>query len=277
MLVDYLHHSHGISINRSCALIGIGQSTYYRPVIRYEGDKEIVAALQTLASKHKRWGCDKMAAYLKNTGKPWNHKRIHRIYKQLGLSLRHKPKRHFTKNEPEVLFQPLYPNVCWSIDFMSDALDQGVKIRTLNVIDDFNREGIGIVIAFSMPSIFVTNQLDEWCKARGYPDMIRVDNGPEFISSHFKQWALDRNIKLRYIQPGKPAQNAYIERFNGTYRTEVLDMNKFQSITEAEAITQNWLVEYNTIRPHESLGNLSPIQFANKMDKMRSEKINELG
>ena len=120
-----------------------------------------------LASKHKRWGCDKMTAYLKNEGKHWNHKRMHRIYQELELPFRNRPKPNFSKKEPETLFQPLAKNICWSMDFMSDALEGGIKFRTLNVIDDYHRKIIGIAIAFSMPAEFVTEQMDNWCKLTG--------------------------------------------------------------------------------------------------------------
>jgi putative transposase len=198
---------------------------------------------------------------------PWNHKRIRRIYNELALNIRVKPKRHFAKISPERLFQPIYKNVCWSIDFMSDALIGGIKFRTLNVIDDYHRKAIGIAIAFSMPAKYVTEQLDKWCQRYGYPEMIRTDNGPEFVSMHFQNWAKQRKIKLRHIQPGKPAQNGFVERFNRTYRGDVLDANQFFSLQEVISITQEWIVEYNTIRPHQALNNLPPEIFAMNREK----------
>ena len=267
MIARYINAQYKVSISKACHLSSLARANYYRQKQRKPVDDEIATTLKELASRHKRWGCDMMVAYLKNQGKPWNHKRIRRIYTKLALNIRVKPKRHFAKVSPERLFQPIYKNVCWSIDFMSDALIGGVKFRTLNVIDDYHRKAIGIAVAFSMPATFVTAQLDKWCAIHGYPEMIRTDNGPEFISTHFQQWAKQHNIQLRPIQPGKPAQNAFIERFNRTYRGDVLDANQFSSLQEVEAITQPWLIEYNTIRPHQALANLPPEKFAAKREK----------
>ena len=275
MLVSYMNSHYKISINRGCQLLALAKATYYREKQRKPIDDEIGATLKTIASRHKRWGCDKMIAYLKNEGKPWNHKRIRRIYNKLALNIRVKPKRHFAKVSPERLFQPIYKNVCWSIDFMSDALIGGIKFRTLNVIDDYHRKAIGIAVAFSMPATFVTAQLDKWCAIHGYPEMIRTDNGPEFISSHFQNWAKLHNIQLRHIQPGKPAQNAFIERFNRTYRGDVLDANQFSSLQEIEIINKAWIIEYNTIRPHHALGNLAPDKFADKRKQHIENNLNK--
>ena len=215
-----------------------------------------------------------MYAYLRNAGYPWNHKRVRRLYRELGLNLRIKPKKHFPKRDPETLLQPLKQNVCWSMDFMSDALKSGIKFRTLNVLDDYNRQGIGIKPAFSFKAIKVTAQLDEWAKIRGYPESIRVDNGPEFISEHFKLWAKKHGIAIHYIQPGKPAQNAFIERFNRTYREDILDTHLFSSLEEVTQISCEWLDKYNYDRPHQSLQQLSPICFAN-FRKNRLQKVNK--
>lgn len=265
MFVNYIKENHRISVYRSCKLMDLSCASYYRKRQRHSlEDREIIEALRQLASRHKRWGCDKMIAYLKNAGKSWNHKRIRRIYKESGLNIRIKPKRHFKKTQPEYLFQPVFRNVCWSMDFMTDALIGGIKFRVLNVIDDYNRKAIGIASAFSMPATFVTRQLEQWCYIHGYPEMMRTDNGPEFISKHFQDWAATHNIQLRTIQPGKPAQNGFIERFNKTFRQDILDANHFYSLQEVQYSSNAWLVEYNTIRPHEALGNLAPDIFEAK-------------
>jgi putative transposase len=264
---------HKISIMRACELMVLAKASYYRQKQRKPVDDEIASTLKRLASRYKRWGCDKMIAYLKNEGKPWNHKRIRRIYGKLALNIRIKPKRHFNKVSPERLFQPIYKNVCWSIDFMSDALMGAIKFRTLNVIDDYHRKVIGIAVAFSMPATFVTAQLDKWCAVHGYPEMIRTDNGPEFISSHFQRWAKQHDIQLRHIQPGKPAQNAFIERFNRTYRGDILDANQFSCLQEIETINVPWIIEYNTIRPHQALGNLAPEKFAAKREQYSESNL----
>jgi putative transposase len=267
MMANYIRKHCNLSITKSCQFLNLSRADYYRENQRNSVNDEIASVLKTLASRHKRWGCDKMIAYLKNEGKLWNHKRIRRIYNKLELNIRVKPKRHFAKISPERLFQPIYKNVCWSIDFMSDALIGGIKFRTLNVIDDYHRKAIGIAIAFSMPAKYVTDQLDRWCQCYGYPEMIRTDNGPEFVSIHFQNWAKQRKIELRHIQPGKPAQNGFVERFNRTYRGDVLDANQFFSLQEVISITEEWILEYNTIRPHQALNNLPPEIFAMNREK----------
>ena len=168
-----------------------------------------------------------MAATLRKQGNPWNHKRLYRIYCQTGLNLHGKPKKRLPNRNPQPLTQPETINVCWSLDFMSDCLENGRSFRTLNVLDDFNREGLWIEIDCSLPAMRVTRVLDMLAVWRGYPARIRVDNGPEFISHHMVAWAQEHAVKIEYIQPGKPAQNGFVERFNRTYREEVLDAYLF--------------------------------------------------
>lgn len=195
----------------------------------------------------------------------FNHKRVYRIYCDLSLNLKIKPKKRLAPRTKIKLAQPENINQCWSLDFMSDALNNGRRIRTANVIDDCNREALGILVSFSLTSKRITRWLDQIAASRGYPNRIRVDNGPENISHHFQSWAKSRGIIIQYIQPGKPAQNAYIERFNRSYREEVLDMYLFRSIVEAQNITNNWLKYYNEERPHESLNRLAPKSFINNL------------
>lgn len=168
------------------------------------------------------------------------------------------------------LSQPLQSNFCWSMDFMTDALSDGRVFRTLNILDDFNREILLIEPNHSFPATQVVRQIDQLAVDRGYPKMIRVDNGPEFSSVVFKTWAKSRGIIIHYIQPGKPAQNGYIERFNRTYREDILDMNLFKNIWEVRGITRQWIQVYNFERPHEALGNLTPAAFARAREGMAS-------
>jgi putative transposase len=250
----------------------LSRSVYYRKPKRNDDDK-IKLVLLRLAKKYIRWGFDKMTAEIKRQGKPWNHKRIRRIYCELKLNLRNKPKKRLPARERLSLLQPIKPNYCWSIDFMSDALENKQRIRTFNVIDDFNRQALGILVGKSIPSNCVTKYLDFLAESRCYPQMIRVDNGPEFISKEFLTWAKKHQIIIKHIQPGKPAQNGFIERFNRTYREDVLDMYLFNSVDEAQIITDKWLYEYNYNRPHEALKNLSPIEFSRSHEGMPSWDI----
>lgn len=164
-------------------------------------------------------------------------------------------------NAPYPLSEPGQANVSWSLDFMSDSLESGRTFRTLNILDDFNREGLWIEIDTSLPAERVVRILEMLALWRGYPQQIRIDNGPELISARLADWARQNHVELAFIQPGKPAQNAYIERFNRTYREDVLDAYLFDSIQEVQAITQDWLEEYNAVRPHDALGGLPPYQF----------------
>ena len=255
--------------------MSISKTAYYYKSKKREGDIEIECYLKSLAESHKRWGFDKMMLKAKSDKKPWNHKRVYRIYCELGLNIRVKPRKRIPKGEAKMLLQPLQANYCWSIDFMSDVLAYGTKFRTLNVIDDYNREGLLVEPSYSLPAVRVTQMLDELAATRGYPEMIRVDNGPEFVSRAFKAWADDHHILVHYIQPGKPAQNGLIERFNRTYREDVLDMNLFGSLREVKLITREWLTMYNEDRPHESLAGLAPAQFAKRRKQRIAGKKNE--
>lgn len=162
---------------------------------------------------------------------------------------------------PVPLHQPIAPNSFWSMDFMSDALANGRKFRTLNVLDDFNRESLAIEIDFSLPAKRVVRVLEQIALTRGYPAFIRVDNGPELISRCLFEWAQQHSIVINHIKPGKPAQNGYIERFNRTYREDVLDQYWFNNLQEVRDITEEWMFMYNGHRPHSSLGDKTPWEF----------------
>jgi len=210
-----------------------------------------------------------MTAYLKNQGYTWNHKRIARVYKEQGLSLQGgaRSKRRKLPPGPQSLTQASRLNQTWSLDFMSDRLASGRTFRTLNVIDDFSRQALWIEVAVSLPSQRVIDLLEALILWHGQPDCLRTDNGPEFTSKALVAWAEDRGIRLLRIQAGKPAQNAYIERFNRSYREAVLDAYIFHSLAEVRRVTEDWLRTYNTIRPHEALGGLPPQEFAAKHGK----------
>ena len=205
-----------------------------------------------------------MHQYFKLQEKPWNHKRVHRVYRELGLNLRVKPKKRLPLRKPQPLEAPDQANVSWSLDFMHDSLVTGRPIRTLNILDDFNREGLWIEVASSIPSARVIRVLNVLALWRGHPQQLRIDNGPEFISRTMADWAVEHQVHLAFIQPGKPAQNAYIERFNRTFREDILDAYLFHSIQEVQDLAQEWLEEYNAVRPHTALGGVPPYQFALK-------------
>ena len=257
--------AHGLSISKACSVMSISKTSYYyTPKLKQEDDS-IKHYLLSLSVKHQRWGFDKMRDKSRLDKKGWNHKRIYRVYCELGLNLRIKPRKRLPKGEANSLVYPIRANICWSIDFMTDVLENGQRFRTFNVIDDFNREGLLIDVAFSFPSKSVVQSLKKLISNKGKPAQIRMDNGPEFISNEFKSWAKEQAIELLFIQPGKPAQNGFVERFNRTFRGDILDMYIFSSLPEVSELSKKWLDMYNNERPHESLKGLTPALFSQRI------------
>ncbi|HJL66698.1 MAG TPA: IS3 family transposase, partial [Arenicellales bacterium] len=259
-LAHYLIEDHQASKQRASRCTGMSRSSlYYQPKPRDDGD--VIELLTKLVEKYPRYGFDKLFSKIRALGHPWNHKRVHRVYQEMKLNLRRKHKRRYPLVDPKPLLQPIYPNRCWSMDFMSDALYGGMKFRTFNIVDDFNREVLTIAINNSITSQYVARTLEQLIEIRGVPDQIRMDHGPEFTSHHLREWCDLWAIEMVFTQPGKPTQNAFIERFNGTYRREVLECWCFKTLKEVREETERWIREYNTERPHQSLGDLSPILF----------------
>ena len=250
-----------MSERQACRSIQVSRCAY-RYQAKRTTDEPISQELRQLAQSQPRWGCAKMTDYLRNQGHGWNHKRIRRVYRAMALHLQRKPKKRLPARTAQLLVVPGQANQSWSLDFMSDSLSNGRTFRTLNVIDDYNREALWIEVDTSLPAERVVRVLETLLLERTAPRSIRMDNGPELISQRLENWAKEKHIELLHIQPGKPAQNAYIERFNRTYREDVLDAYLFDELEEVRHITERWLEDYNTIRPHEALQGVSPRQFA---------------
>jgi putative transposase len=231
-----------------------------------ERDAAVIEALGRVVDRHPRSGFWKCFGRLRRQGHGWNHKRVHRVYCALRLNLSRRTKRRLPTRLRQPLEAPRQLNAIWAIDFMADALYGGRKIRTLNVIDEGNREALAIDVALSIPSVRVIRVLEELVAVHGQPATVRVDNGPELISEAFMTWCGERRIEVRHIQAGKPDQNAFIERFNRSYRHEVLDAHVFESIEDLRAITDEWLEDYNSERPHDSLGRVPPLIFLPRPD-----------
>lgn len=250
-----------LSIRAACAAFTISQTCYrYQPKLSDENSR-IADWLLRLTSRQRNWGFQLCFLYLRNVkGFGWNHKRVYRIYKELALNLRIKPKKRLCREKPEPLSVPETINETWSMDFMHDQLSDGRSFRAFNVIDDFNREGLGIEIDFSLPAERVIRTLDRIIEWRGKPFVIRCDNGPEYVSHVLGAWAQRLGIGLRFIQPGKPQQNAYVERYNRTVRYDWLNQYIFETIEQAQRAATNWLWTYNNERPNMALGGITPKQ-----------------
>ncbi len=250
---------HGVSIALACRTFAISQTCYsYKRKLASE-NKKIADWLIHLSDERRTWGFGLCFLYLRNVkGFDWNHKRVYRIYCELELNLRIKPRRRLKREKPVKLAVPDRPNQTWSMDFMADQLGDGRAIRALKVLDDFNRGGLGIEVDFSLPALRVKRTLNRIIEWRGKPQRIRVDNGPEYISETLMAWAKKHGITLDYIQPGKPQQNAYIERYNRTVRGEWLGQNIFATIKEAQEQATRWLWTYNNDRPNMGIGGITP-------------------
>lgn len=259
----------GLSIRRACKVVNISFSVYYYRFKEKTADKEVIAVLEKIADKYPTYGFKKMFHLLRADGHKWNHKRVYRIYVMMGLNIRRKRKRRLPARVKTPHILPVDCNITWSMDFMHDCLINGKSFRTFNVLDDHNREALMIAVDTSLSSRRITRDLDRLIEWRGAPQVVRVDNGPEFTSAVFEAWARRHNIKICFIQPGKPTQNSLIERFNGSYRKEVLNTHLFTRLNEVRDQTQKWLWEYNNIRPHKSLGYKSPIKFMSDRRKSR--------
>jgi len=244
-----------------CQAFTISQSCY-RYEAKNNAENELIANwLIRLTDNHRNWGFGLCYLYLRNVKDfRWNHKRVYRIYRELELNLRIKPRKRLNREAPQPLSVPERINEVWSMDFMHDQLDDGRTFRLFNVIDDFNREALGIEVDFSLSTPRVIRSLNQIIEWRGKPKVIRSDNGPEYVSEVFAQWARDNNIELRFTQPANPQQNAYVERFNRTVRYEWLNQYLWPDIEQVQAHATRWMWQYNHDRPNMALGGITPIQ-----------------
>jgi len=240
-------------------------SWYKPPADRLERDCEVIEALTKVTEANRRWGFWLCYKHLRFEGYRWNHKRVYRVYTELGLQHRRRTKKRIPSRDRQPLDTPSQPNAVWALDFMSDALYVGRRFRTLNVIDEGVREALAIEIDTSLPGERVVRVLEQLCAWRGTPLALRCDNGPELTSQALVDFCQDKGIAIRYIQPGKPNQNAFIERFNRTYRDEVLNCYLFENLDQVREITAEWMINYNERRPHEALGDLPPTIFRERL------------
>lgn len=261
-----------IPVSRACKLLSLPRSQFYYRSTR--DDQEVIDALQDLAFKHPSYGFRKLFAYIRRSGKNWNHKKVYRVYKLLKLNKKRKGKRRLPARVKQPLTQQPEVNNTWSMDFMSDSMVGNRKFRTLNVMDDCSREALAIEVDTSLSSKRVIRTLDRIIEQRGKPTAIRTDNGPEFTSKELELWAIEKDITIQFIQPGKPMQNGYIERFNRLYREAVLDAYLFFDLYQVKQLTEEWMIEYNERRPHEALNNLTPEEWHKQVLKNKKTLIN---
>lgn len=255
-----MNQAHGVSIRQGCKAAGLARSTYHYEA-KPKHDEQIIDALNLLVAKHPAIGFWQAFHRLRLAGHRWNHKRVYRVYTALGLNIRRRAKKRLPARVKQQLFQPEKPNQVWSLDYLYDSLWNGRTFRLLNVLDDYNREVLHIEIDTCLPALRVIRVLEQLEVRRGLPAMLRVDNGPEFISDKLDLWCKQRKITLAFIQPGKPMQNAYVERFNGSIRRELLNAYVFRTLDEVREMARAWQYDYNHRRPHKSLGYLPPVDL----------------
>ena len=233
--------------------------------------------LRELAGQRKRFGSPMLHIILKREKLVVNHKRTERIYKEEGLALRRKRRRKAAAGARMVIPTPERPNQKWSMDFVTDSTVTGRRFRALTIIDDYSRECPAIEVDTSLGGARVVNVLERLAASRGLPEVITVDNGPEFAGKVLDEWAYRKGVKLSFIRPGKPIENAFAESFNGRLRDECLNTNWFLSIKHAQEIIERWRKDYNTFRPHSSLGGLTPQEFMELDGRLKMQVALTLG
>ena len=259
-----MRESTTISERRACLLVGLSRTVlHYESKVQPENE-QLQARLVELAGERRRFGYRRLHALVRREGIQANHKRIYRLYSDAGLSVRRRKKRHGVAVERQALELPSSPNQVWSMDFVSDALANGRRIKVLTIVDDFSKEVVDLVADFGISGQYVTRVLDQAARFRGYPKAIRTDQGPEFTGKALDQWAYKHGVQLKMIQAGKPTQNAFIESFNGRFRDECLNDHWFTTLGEARILIAAWRQDYNQCRPHSSLDYQTPAEFAAK-------------
>lgn len=267
-MVEHLTHQYQVSQRRACRLIGIHRATVrYRPqrqIQRVQWSAAIATRLLELAVLRPRFGYRRLGVLLRREGYCANHKRVYRLYQQSHLALRRKRRKRLATGSRVSLAAPIRANQVWAMDFMQDALANGRKFRTLNIVDVYTRECRAIEVDTSLGGARVVRLLERLEETHGTPQRIMIDNGPEFTSKALDAWAYAHQVDLAFSRPGKPTDNGYIESFNGKLRDECLNSHWFTSLDDARSILETWRCDYNEARPHSALGQLTPVDFAQR-------------
>jgi putative transposase len=266
--VSYVEVEYQMSERHACRLMGLRRSTHRYRAGKVERDAVLRTRLKELAAKRMRFGYRRLRAMLIREGMPANHKRVYRLYREEGLAMRIRQRRRIRWNGAVTSPAAAKPNKRWSMDFVSDCVSSGTVIRLLTIVDDCTRECPAIEVDTSLGGLRVRRVLDRIASERGLPEAIVVDNGPEFRGRVLTAWSEERRVRLEFIQPGKPTQNAYIESFNGRLRDECLNANWFTSLSDARRKIETWRRDYNQQRPHSSLDYLPPAEFARTRAEM---------
>src|SRR5690606_37496913 len=272
--VAHLMAAHPLGVTRACGLIGISRSLY-RYQAKRPSDMALKDRLSELAAQKRRYGYRRLHVLLRREGWQHNAKRTYRVYHEAGLMVRKRKRKRIAGVERIIKLPPLVPNDIWSMDFVSDGLVDGRRVRCLNIVDDFTKQCLAIEVDTSLPGKRVVNVLQRLAESRGLPKGITVDNGPEFVSKALDEWAYAVGLQLRFIQPGKPQQNAYIESFNGKFRDECLNEHWFMSMRHARQLIEEWRQDYNTQRPHSAIGYQTPDQFADSFLTANSKCVSD--
>lgn len=259
--MEYVKQEYSLSHAQACKIIGYSRTTKYYKKVMPGKDAELKEIISSVIGCTRK-GREKVIIAVRAKHPEISSSKIRRVYEKEGFSLHRKLKRRVNNNPANPLSIPLGANQEWAMDFMSDSLVDGRSFRTLNVVDHFNRRCLGIKINYSLPARLVIEKLEQLIELHGKPERIRTDNGPEFTSKLFQVWLKNKGIAWAAIQKGKPQQNVIVERFNRTYREDILDAYLFETIAQADKLTQSWLREYNTERPHQSLGYKTPMEYA---------------
>jgi len=234
----------------------------YRYQPKEDNDTALRQRLHEIAGQRKRFGSPRLHIMLKREGLVINHKRTERIYREEGLALRRKRRRKGAAGTRLIMPSPHKPNERWSMDFVTDSIVTGRRFRALAIIDDYSRECPAIEVDTSLGGARVVNVLDRLAELRGLPEVITMDNGTEFAGRYLDEWAFRKGVKLNFIRPGKPIENAFAESFNGRLRDECLNTNWFMNLKHAREVIEDWRKDYNEVRPHSSLNDRTPVEYA---------------